>query len=180
MSTPRRVWQDWEIEIIVGEYLEMLGHELTGKKFNKAQRNRNLQKRLDRTKGSIEYKHQNISAVMDRLGQPNIKGYKPAINYQRSLFEMVDKQLLDSRILALATQPGHTIRPESGVELFDPPMINNIPQRIDPGVKKILRKYDPAVRDANARELGEAGENISMMPKNAGWPESAGVIWLIR
>ncbi len=158
MSSKGNFWQDWEIEIIVGEYLEMLAMELTGKQFIKAQRNRNLQNRLDRTKGSIEYKHQNISAVMDRLGHPYIKGYRPAINYQRSLFEMVDNQLPDSKILELATQPGKAIRPERGVKFFDPPTINNIPPRIDNKVKKILRKYDPAVRDAKARELGEAGK----------------------
>ena len=32
------------------------------------------------------------------------------------------------------------------------------PSRIDPSIDRIIRKFDPAARDAKARALGEAGE----------------------
>src|SRR3546814_13556969 len=67
----------------------MLTDELVGRSFNKAARNRDLQAVIDRSKGSIEFKHQNISAVLLGLGQPWIEGYKPAANFQNALVDGV-------------------------------------------------------------------------------------------
>ena len=51
---------------IVEDYFDMLEIELGGGGVVKAERNRMLQNVIDRSRGSIEYKHQNISAVMAR------------------------------------------------------------------------------------------------------------------
>lgn len=59
----------------------MLMIELGGGTVVKAERNRALQALTGRSRGSIEYKHQNISAVMAEFGLPFIRGYKPAKNY---------------------------------------------------------------------------------------------------
>ena len=48
---------------------------------------------IDRTDGSIEFKRENISAVLGELGFPWIKGYKPAANYQDALFEAIERFL---------------------------------------------------------------------------------------
>ena len=42
---------------------------------------------------SIEYKHQNISAVLKGLGEDWIPGYKPAFNFQASLVDAVVRWL---------------------------------------------------------------------------------------
>src|SRR3989442_839909 len=74
-----------EVDVIVADYFLMLRAELAGEAFSKAAHNRDLQPLLNgRSKSSIEYKHQNISAVLVGLGLPYIDGYKPARNYQRS------------------------------------------------------------------------------------------------
>src|SRR3546814_12661138 len=78
------VWSDQEIDHIVADYFAMLTDELVGRSFNKAARNRDLQAVIDRSKGSIEFKNQNISAVLLGLGQPWIEGYKPAANFQKA------------------------------------------------------------------------------------------------
>ena len=78
-----------ENELIVADYIAMLADDLAGLRYNKAAHNRVLQDRIGRGRGSIEYKHQNISAVMRWLGQPWIPGYKPALNFQASLVEAV-------------------------------------------------------------------------------------------
>ena len=70
------VWSDQEIDHIVADYFAMLTDELVGRSFNKAARNRDLQAVIDRSKGSIEFKHQNISAVLLGLGQPWIEGHR--------------------------------------------------------------------------------------------------------
>ena len=61
--------------------------ELEGNSFNKAEHNRSLQELVGRSRGSIEFKHQNISAVLLGLGQPWIEGYKPASNFQNALVD---------------------------------------------------------------------------------------------
>lgn len=66
-------WSDQEIDHIVVDYFAMLTDELVGRSVNKAARNRDLQAVIDRSKGSIEFKHQNISAVLLGLGQPWIE-----------------------------------------------------------------------------------------------------------
>lgn len=65
-----KAWTETEIDLIVADYFAMLGVEIEGRPFNKAERNRALQEVLARSRGSIEFKHQNISAVMLGLGQP--------------------------------------------------------------------------------------------------------------
>lgn len=87
-------WSQYEVEIIVEDYLEMLASELRGQGYNKAERNRELQKLLPRrSRGSIEFKHQNISAVMLELGYPYVNGYKPRKNFQNLLLDTVEHRI---------------------------------------------------------------------------------------
>lgn len=86
-------WADSEIDLIVADYFEMLRMDLSGESYVKAQRNRALQELTGRSHGSIEFKHQNISAVLSRLGRPWIQGYKPMQNLQKALIEGVDRYL---------------------------------------------------------------------------------------
>lgn len=78
--------EDWsikEVELIVADYFNMLYLELSQKKYNKTYYRRALLPLLkNRSEGSIEFKHQNISAVLANMGIPFIKGYKPRFNYQ--------------------------------------------------------------------------------------------------
>ena len=56
----------------------MLSHQLHSTPYNKADHNRRLGHLLNnRSRGSIEFKHQNISAILIELGYPYIEGYKP-------------------------------------------------------------------------------------------------------
>jgi len=82
-------WSPEEVAATVEDYFSMLEDELAGRTFNKAQHNRALQARLNgRTKAAVELKHQNISAVLHKLGYVFIKGYKPKGNIQRSLTDV--------------------------------------------------------------------------------------------
>ena len=47
----------------------------------------------DRSEGSVEFKHQNISAVLKGLGEDWIPGYKPAFNFQMTLVDAVARWL---------------------------------------------------------------------------------------
>lgn len=158
MNIERKSWRDDEIEIIVMDYFAMLQLELTGKKYVKAERNRMLQRQLDRSKGSIEFKHQNISAVLEMLGFPYIEGYKPRKNFQTKLFETIDRHLSASNMLETIFQPTSFNPPIQGIEFVKPPSMNVLPDVIDQKIVQMKRKIDYAGRDARARALGEAGE----------------------
>ena len=87
-------WSNIEVELIVDRYFQMLSDELNGKTYSKADQRRILIPLLSgRSEGSIEFKHQNISAVLISLGQPYIKGYLPRFNYQKILQEKVIEYL---------------------------------------------------------------------------------------
>ncbi|WP_211483197.1 DUF3883 domain-containing protein [Fodinibius roseus] len=87
-------WSIKEVALIVGDYFDMLIKELSGQSYNKSEHRRNLQNILNnRSEGSIEFKHQNISAVLIELGLPYISGYKPRSNYQHLLKAAVEDYL---------------------------------------------------------------------------------------
>jgi hypothetical protein len=102
MTEPTR-GQDWsraEVEAVVADYLAMLADELTGTPVNKTQHRQMLKPLLQgRSDGSIERKHQNISAILLEMGYPAIEGYKPLRNYQGLLAEVVAERLSADRSL---------------------------------------------------------------------------------
>ena len=82
-------WSRLECEAIVADYLAMLYAECRGESYSKAEHRRRLMRQLqERSDGSVEYKHQNISAILLKADHVYIRGYKPAWNYQ-SLLEAV-------------------------------------------------------------------------------------------
>ena len=88
-------WSGLEVDIIVEDYFQMLQQEIRGLSYSKtAHRNKLLQFLKNRNDGSIEFKHQNISAVLVNNGLPYISGYKPRGNYQKLLEEKVLAYLL--------------------------------------------------------------------------------------
>ncbi|WP_461536960.1 protein NO VEIN domain-containing protein [Spongorhabdus nitratireducens] len=87
-------WTSEELTAIVADYFSMLAQELAGKKYNKTQHRRTLLTKIPlRSSGSIEFKHQNISAVLHQLNLPSISGYKPLHNFQGSLVGAVEAWL---------------------------------------------------------------------------------------
>lgn len=93
-------WTEIEVRAIVQDYFDMLMDELAGKKYNKSRhRTQLLPKLTNRKDGSVEFKHQNISAVLANMGLPYIKGYLPRFNYQKELLEKVVAEIkLENRI----------------------------------------------------------------------------------
>lgn len=56
-------WTDEENDLIVAHYFAMLADDNFGRPYNKAEHRRALLPLLnDRSEGSVEFKHQNISA----------------------------------------------------------------------------------------------------------------------
>jgi Domain of unknown function (DUF3883) len=90
MALSRVDWSRVEVELIVTDYLSMLTSELGGVPYSKSDHRRRLARLLkERSDGSIEFKHANISAVMIDLGFPYVPGYLPRFNYQDLLYDVV-------------------------------------------------------------------------------------------
>jgi len=93
---PPRNWSEQEVEAAVEDYFDMLRAELNGQDYNKTAHRRVLIEKLEeRSHGSVELKHQNISAVLIEMGAPYIEGYKPRGNYQRSILPRAVSGYLD-------------------------------------------------------------------------------------
>lgn len=75
-------WSDVELEACLRAYLEMLGAEIVGQKYNKAAVNRALREGTlnARSESSVEFRMQNISSFLDLRGERYIEGYKPMQN----------------------------------------------------------------------------------------------------
>lgn len=114
--------------------------------------------RIGRTHRSVEFKHQNISAVLEELGLPWIPGYIPKPNYQSAIFDAIDRYLTrHSNILELA-QPSPLVTPEPSATFVDPPLSKTSDRPIPERLQRLARKFDPAKRDELNRALGKAGE----------------------
>ncbi|WP_394690961.1 DUF3883 domain-containing protein [Hoeflea sp.] len=156
-------WSDDENDAIVAEYFGLLTAELIGRPKNKAEVRRSIQTLTGRAKGAIEYKNQNISAIMLALGQDWVRGYKPAHNYQHSLRDAVLRWLNTypewaNHLIEKDHQELGFAAPEP-LWIGPPPALQNAPE--PEGLDSILetgKLCDVAARDESNRRLGEAGE----------------------
>ena len=151
-------WQNDELDAIVADYFSMLQAELSGSAYVKSRHSAALMERIGRSHRSVEFKHQNISAVLDELGMPWIPGYKPKLNYQNAIFDAIDRYLTKHPgILEPVPKP----RPALPVlaEVFVAPPTPKEPRgEIPERLKRLVRKFDPVKRDHLNRSLGRAGE----------------------
>lgn len=160
-------WSEIEVELIIADYFSMLTEELKGVRVNKTDHRRHLQRLLNnRSEGSIEFKHQNISAVLVILGQPFICGYKPLYNYQKILEDKIIDFLKENEFLELKFRE---FSEKEVKERLDSPdfsqMLVNPPK--SEGVKEPAISYDRKPIKINYLEreqrnlsLGEAGEGL--------------------
>lgn len=159
----RIAWSDLENDAIVADYMAMLADDLIDRPYNKADHNRALHALIGRGRGSIEFKHQNISAVLMGLGETWIPGYKPAFNLQGSLTDAVQRWL-DQRPGWYATrQPDvgslATVHEHPALWIGAPPSLSNAPPPAEAEqMARIARLFDAAARDERNRKLGRAGE----------------------
>lgn len=152
-------WSDREIDLIVADYFDMLRMERAGQPYVKAERNRSLQELTHRSRGSIEFKHQNISAVLLKLGMDWISGYKPMANFQKSLISGIEHYLVHRTDVLLPPAPA-PIRgvAEDEVLFFEAPPKVTVTSPEPESLTRLVRKFDPAARDAQNRALGKRGE----------------------
>jgi hypothetical protein len=165
-------WSPQEVDLTIEDYFAMLLAETEGKPYSKVEHFRALGQKLDdRTKGSIERKHQNISAILRGLGIPPIDGYKPLGNYQHLLEKKViaflhDNPQVISRMQLISAQipaaPPSLLR-YPGDLIVPPPDMVKVPPPSEQGnlrLPAVIYNADFAGRDKQNRKLGEMGEEF--------------------
>ena len=160
-------WTEKEVEIIIAVYFQMLSFELTEKPFSKAVQRRNLLPLLNnRSEGSIEFKHQNISAVLINLGQPYIKGYLPRFNYQKILEEKVIDFLklnmgIENQFKSFADKEIVVSKAKIDFKTFivDPPKIAKVFEPT-PIYHRNPIKVNYLEREQSNSKLGKSGEEL--------------------
>jgi hypothetical protein len=156
-------WSASEVEACVDAYFGHLKLELTGHTFNKAQLYRQLSEQSGRSTKSIEYKFQNISAVLHALGREWMTGLAPMANYQELLAEKVADHIADLDAIPLtqtAKVETHQFEEAAAFYLEAPPELTQSNQNLPEYIAKLVRRFDPVERDARNRALGEAGERF--------------------
>jgi hypothetical protein len=153
-------WTDDELDAIIADYFTMLDAELAQRPYVKSHHSKALMNRISRTHRSVEFKHQNISAVLEELGLPWIPGYKPKRNYQGAIFDAIDRFLSVHDDVPYRQPPPAIFQLSEDADVFiDPPSLERKAER-PARLKRLVRKFDPVERDFRNRSLGKAGEEF--------------------
>ena len=153
-------WRDDELDAIIADYFAMLAADLAGRPYVKSRHSAALMAQIGRTHRSVEFKHQNISAVLDELGLPWIPGYMPKRNYQNAIFDAIDRYLTLHPAILVPAPALQLETPLTSAIFVDPPTPATGKQSIPERLKRLVQKFDPVERDQRNRSLGKAGEAI--------------------
>lgn len=181
-----RIGEDWssdEVQAAVASYFEMLRLEAAQQRHTKSEFNAQLRQKLSgRSKGSVELKFQNISAVLHGLELPFVQGYKPRSNAQLLLRQAVQQYILDqpglvSQVVDAMEEVKTPDQQAFHASVVDPPALETVVQALKEAPKlRFPRKVNWAQRDEANRKLGRAGEQwvIGFEQRrlaDAGYPE---------
>jgi hypothetical protein len=145
----------------------MLNDELSGNIYNKTYHRNILIKQLNtRSHSSIEFKHQNISAVLIKLGLPFIKGYMPRYNYQQILEERVieylnkQKNILEPKFVQFVEEKVNVSFNYDFAKIIDVAPAKQLIS--EPKIKYERRpiKINYLEREQNNLDIGEKGEAL--------------------
>ncbi len=165
-------WSEFEVDAVVTDYFAMLLSELRGEAYSKAAHRHVLTKLLDeRSDSSIEFKHQNISAVLIDLGYPYIVGYKRMENYQRLLAAAVLARIVNNREIepAVAASVEEAAQPATVGDILSriaeppspPEKSRQCAESPLPGAS-VGRTVNYLEREARNRSLGRMGEEFAV------------------
>lgn len=159
-------WSLDEVEATVADYFDMLRKELAGVPYSKTAHNERLRHIVRRSRGSVEFKHANVSAALTLHGYPYIDGYKPRSNFQllleQAVLEYIDlhRDFFDSLVTGPVLSP-HALPHSSHLDprriVEDPPERIEAPVAVWAATAQLSR-VDFVMRDAANREMGRRGE----------------------
>ncbi len=162
-------WSAKEVKLIVEDYFAMLKKELADQPYNKTKHRKTILPFLNnRKEGAVEFKHQNISAVLMEMGLPFVRGYKPMSNYQQLLIKGItdylenNQSILEFEFEHFAKETG-IINNQDKVNfhhfLSEEPVESKISDK-PPLFRPIKTNY--LEKEQNNKTLGNEGEKLIM------------------
>ena len=154
-------WSSEEVALCVDAYFSCLKQQIERQPFIKASVYRDLANSTGRSPKSIEFKFQNISAVLNELGLDWLSGLAPLANYQKLLAEVIGSR--EAIIMDLSDASPTNTAAFSDLSAF---YIEPAPERATEKIalpeymETLVRKFDPVERDLRNRSLGKAGEQL--------------------
>lgn len=151
-------WSDDEINATVDTYFRMLTLELAGEAYTKTEFRREVERDVARSSSAIEYKFNNVSAVLDEMGAVWIPGYKPLRNVQERLRTVVQERFEtdhDLRSFMLMAVADDGVEAAMLGEEVDPPLVDWPDRR---GTRRGGVDINFAAIESSNRALGRAGE----------------------
>ncbi len=100
-------WTEAENNLLVTDYFAMLGEEVAGRPYVKRRHRRAIVEQTGRSEGSVERKYMNVSAVLEKLGLPRIRGNVPAPHAQLERRERAALALIESPVGNARAAQGH-------------------------------------------------------------------------
>jgi hypothetical protein len=153
-------WTDAENDVLVANYFAMLADEMAGRPFVKRHQNAAVVAEIGRTRGSVEFKYQNVSAVLSKLGSPWIDGYKPAMNAQFEALTAAINRYLSGSPRALEMDVPAPVIVFNFNPFVEPPFREEKEDGTPEPIRRLARKFDVVARDARNRALGRKGEKF--------------------
>jgi hypothetical protein len=156
-------WSLAEVEATVADYFDMLRCDIQDEPYSKSKHNERLRAVLQgRSKAAVELKHQNISAILNKLGVRWIRGYLPRGNAQLLL-----EAVVTDRIGEIAGELfGGSLDVAGATPALSVMTVINPPQKdLVEAVARRRRavKVDFAEVDARNRKLGQLGEQLVLI-----------------
>lgn len=156
-----REWSERELDAIVYSYFEMLKAEISEVSYSKSDHRSELLAVMSRSPGAIEFKHQNISAVLEDFGKVWIAGYKPRSHSQNSLVDKIASYIQarpDFDVLITPTDfPSNGTIDPAGVFVSPPEGKYGFPNG-QSSPSGCVDGYNAGERDAQNKKLGDKGE----------------------
>lgn len=154
-------WSQDEIDLIVADYFAMRTKFLRGEAFVKKRHYTEVYCQTGRSIGSVQHKYMNISAALQRVSLPWVKGFAPQHNLQAALREAVEKFVADEWTNDFTElEPMQHLAESPEIFLEPPPTVLEPLTSANGELERIARKFDPALRDERNRKLGAAGEEL--------------------
>ena len=141
----------------------MLHDDLAGRDFRRNDHYMELPSLLEgRSQKAIEYKLMNITAVLQGMGELWIDAYKPMVNFQKALVEVVKRHveihresLLKAALASQSSLPAHM----QEIEVNPPATFSDkLAPDVLGGIHRVAQDFDVAARDRHDQKLEKDGE----------------------
>ena len=152
-------WTRSEVQLCVARYFDLLEKQNANQPFVKAHVYRDLSQQIGRTASSIEFKFQNISAVLNEMGLDWLTGLAPMANFQKLLAETINENEDRVRALEIVSEP-RVLEDLASLYVESPPERATGKVPVPEYIEKLVRKFDPVERDRKNKLLGDAGEEM--------------------